>query len=256
MKPNNDRRDFLRKCALFSATGLASSYTTLGALSGPVLAATRPTGYRAMVCIYLEGGNDGNILLNNSDDHFQAYQSQRGNRALAREDLLTIQSGTEQYGLHPAMTEVRDLYQQKKVAFIANVGSLKEPTTVQSYIARSVKLPPKLFSHISQKDFIRSGLPFEGEQRTGWAGRIADLYNDTWTAQVPMNMSTADTSNVWQQGLQTNPYGFGGVVHVVFGYQQGVGLEGRRRAAIEQLYGHDYQHPLINTFGNINSMYP
>lgn len=248
MNHKNSRRDFLRRCAIYSATGVASSYTTLGALSSPVLAATRPTSYRAMVCIYLVGGNDCNILVNDDNNHFEAYLDQRGDRALARNVTLKVNSGADRYGIHPAMPEVRDLYNDSKVAFLANVGSLKQPTSVASYVARRAKLPPKLFSHITQKDFIRSGLPFEGEQRSGWAGRIADLYNDTWSAKIPFNLSTSVTNNVWQQGQQTSPYGFGGVVHIVNGYQNTVPIQRERRQALESSYSQDYDNPLLNEF--------
>ncbi len=249
MTDQRSRRNFLRNCALFGATGVASSYTTLGVLSSSALAATRPEGYRAMVCLYLSGGNDCNILVEDSDDYYDAYLEQRGNRALDRDAVLKIDSGTDKYGIHPSMGEVRDLYNAGNLAFIANVGSLKEPTTTQNYIDRSVELPPKLFSHITQKHFIRSGLPFEGETRTGWAGRIGDLYNDTWTAQVPFNMSVSSTSNVWQEGAITSPYGFGGVVHIVPGYQSTVPIQRERRAAIESAYSHDYGNVLLNEFG-------
>ncbi|GAA6139320.1 DUF1501 domain-containing protein [Arenicella sp. 4NH20-0111] len=248
MQQNQSRREFLRRCTTLGVLGVASSYTTLGALSAPVLAASRPNGYRAMVCIYLVGGNDCNILIKDEDDHFDAYQDQRGDRGLDRNTLLKVDSGAEKYGIHPAMEEVKDLYNDGKVAFLANVGSLKQPTNVASYVARTANLPPKLFSHITQKDFIRAGLPFEGEQRSGWAGRIADLYNDTWSAQIPFNLSTSITNNVWQQGQDTNPYGFGGVVHIVNGYQNLVPVQNERRMAIESSYSHQYDNPLLKEF--------
>ncbi len=252
MNNNRTRREFLKQCALYGALGTTSSFTSLGTLSSTVLAATRPVGYRAMVCVYLEGGNDCNMLVKDTDEDYAAYLEQRGSRALNRDDILKIESGNDNYGIHPAMTGAKQLYDQNKLSFIANVGALKEPTTAASYQARSVDLPPKLFSHITQKNFIRSGLPFEGERRTGWAGRIADRYDDdnSWTAQIPMNLSASGTTNVWQEGTKTKPFGYGGRILPIFGYRDDVASQRKRREALLALYDHDYNNIFLNEYGN------
>ncbi len=203
-----NRRRFLTQCAAFSASGMAGSMAALSSLALPsaALAAnrTRPSEYRALVCLYLTGGNDMNMMV--PLDDYDNYKRVRGGVAIDRDQLLPITSGTgadtQQFGLHPSMEGAHELYNAKKLAFIANAGALLRPTTAQNF-NRAGQSPRQLFSHNSQKDFVRAGLPFDGRRVNGWAGRIADLYADT--ATVPLNL-TLGGNNLWQRGALTSSY--------------------------------------------------
>lgn len=260
MKNNSlSRRRFLAQCALYSATGAAGSLASLGALSLPAaaLAATpRPSQYRAMVCIYLTGGNDLNMMI--PLDDYDNYQRIRSGLAIKREDLLPISAGSgstsRSYGLHPSFTGAHELYQANKLAFVANTGALNVPTTVAKYTNRSVPLPPKLFAHNTQKEFVRAGLPFDGRRITGWAGRIADMFMaSSGSLATPLNLSlTGD--NIWQRGRSTTAYGLSGAsIPKLQGYNSnnsGVGGDERGTAlrAINEL---DTDHLFTREYGRI-----
>lgn len=257
-KFDKNRRNFLTRCALLSATGMASSLSSLGtmSLSGAALAmGSRPTAYRAMVCIYLTGGNDLNMMV--PLDDYDNYKSLRGRLAFDREDLLPITSGsgpsTKQFGLHPQFGSAQTLYQQKKLAFIANTGALLEPTTTQDYINRSVRLPPQLFSHNTQKEFVRAGQPYNGEPRNGWAGRIADMYSSLPDFNgVPLNLSMSGES-IWQRGANTVPYVLNGSsIKPLRFYDTGFGaLNGQRAEALRQINQLPQEHLFTREYGRI-----
>lgn len=207
-KHNMNRRDFLTNCALLSASGVAAPLASLSALtlSNAALAqsATRPTEYRAMVCVYLSGGNDLNMMV--PLDDYDNYQNVRGDLALDRGDLLPITSGSgasaQSFGLHPSCTGLQELYNSKKLAFVANTGAILQPATVANYRQAGVA-PAQLFSHNSQKTFVNAGIPFDGRPINGWAGRIADLYAQT--SATPLNLTLGGT-NLWQRGALTSSY--------------------------------------------------
>ena len=255
MKNNSlSRRRFLAQCAMFSATGAASSLASLGALSLPaaaVAARARPSQYRAMVCIYLTGGNDLNMMV--PLDDYNNYKSVRGNLALKQSDLLPITSGSgpnsRSYGLHPSFSGAHELYQSNKLAFIANTGAINVPTTAADFTNKTVPLPPKLFAHNTQKDFVRAGLPFDGRRITGWAGRIADLY----MGATPLNLSLAG-DNIWQRGSSTTAYGLSGAsIPKLQGYSSvnsGPGGD-ERGAALRAMNELDTDHLLTREYGRI-----
>ena len=114
------------------------------------------TDYRALVCVFLFGGNDSfNMLVPRSAAEHNAYLASRQNLAIAQAELLPIaplNPDGAQYGVHPSMPGVRDLFEQGSAAFVANVGPLLAPTTKAQYQAKSVPLPPQLFSHNDQQD--------------------------------------------------------------------------------------------------------
>eukprot|EP01031_Cornospumella_fuschlensis_P008090 gene8090-9984_t len=147
-----------------AATGL------LGGLALPRLA-TAADDYRALVVIALNGGNDGNNCLVPTDGAYTDYQSSRANLALPKSSLLAL-NGTaagHSFGVHPALAEMQALYNQRRLAFISNVGPLIEPATGAQVLANSVKLPPFLMSH-SDQTAIAQGWTVS-EDMSGWAGR-------------------------------------------------------------------------------------
>ncbi len=203
-----NRRDFLRTsgaAALFAATpGLAYSQVVGGGANF--------TDYRALVCVFLFGGNDSyNMLVPNTSAEYAAYATSRQNLALLQEDLLPITPaslGTPDFGLHPSMGGIQGLFQSGEAAFVTNVGPLVEPTTLDQYFQKSVTLPPQLFSHNDQQDqwtSLRGNVP----SKTGWAGRMADLIRDGVAGQQMATNASLFGSNLFQSADETVAYVMG-----------------------------------------------
>jgi uncharacterized protein (DUF1501 family) len=203
-----NRRDFLKTsgaAALFAATpGLA--YSQVVGSSGPF------TDYKALVCVFLFGGNDSyNMLVPNTTAEYNAYATSRQNLALLQGDLLPIvpaSSAGADFGLHPAMGGIQGLFADGKAAFVTNVGPLVEPTTKDQYFNKSVTLPPQLFSHNDQQDqwaSLRGNVP----SKTGWAGRMADLIRDGVAGQQMATNASLFGSNLFQSADETVAYVMG-----------------------------------------------
>ena len=156
MKINNplSRRSFMKRCAALNALGYAGGLSALGGLSMTSQMAqaqtTRPSGYKAIVCIYLTGGNDLNMLIPTDDDQYTRYQTVRRGVAIPKDDFLSIDSDGDSFGLHPNCGAMKSLYDDGNLAFIANTGSLLEPTTVEQFSNKSVQLPPSIGNHLVQ----------------------------------------------------------------------------------------------------------
>lgn len=169
MKNNNTRRDFFR-------TALAGgALAKIGAMNGYAQGAT---DYKALVCVFLLGGNDGNnVIVPQQQAAYNAYKSIRLGLALPDNSAkllpVTDASSGLPYALSDGLAGVHPLWAQNKLAVVANVGMLVKPTTRAQYLANSVPLPTNLFSHSDQTSQMQSGVPSTGGG-TGWAGRIAD----------------------------------------------------------------------------------
>ncbi|MDQ6881234.1 MAG: DUF1501 domain-containing protein [Pseudomonadota bacterium] len=175
------RRAFLkRSTALSMAAGAAPWALSLAAM-GEAAAATA-TDYKALVCVFLYGGNDyANTLVPYDAASYSAYQSFRSNIAIDRAALggtvlnpAAQLAGGRQYALAPGLAPLLPIFDAGNMAVVLNVGTLIQPTTKAQYSAGSVPLPPKLFSHNDQQSFWQSSSP-EGAA-SGWGGRLGDLF--------------------------------------------------------------------------------
>lgn len=199
------RRDILRLTCC-SAAGAAM----LGGLSkfGLVSAfAQGTTDYKALVCIFLFGGNDGNNMVVPIDSRYAGYQSVRGPLALPQGQLLPLQSGGQAiYGLHPGMPELQGYFNnQKNLAILANVGTLVQPTTQAMY--KSYKnLPRNLFSHSDQQDQWQSA-QLTGVPLSGWAGKVADSLQSAYNsaAKFPPILSVSGNA-IFCTGINSQPF--------------------------------------------------
>lgn len=203
-----NRRIFLRRS--IAAATLAS---TPGLAFSQVVGAAAPfDDYRALVCIFLHGGNDSfNMLVPRSNAEYGVYAASRQNLAIAQAELLPIDPRTAdgaQYGLHPAMAGLQALFEAGQLAFVANVGPLIEPTSKEQYLNKSVLLPPQLFSHNDQQDQWNS-LKGRRSSATGWAGRIADVIRDRVAGQRMATNASLSGTNLFQTGAETFPYVMG-----------------------------------------------
>jgi len=212
MQPKVSRRDFLQM-----GTGSLVSAGLLSSMTGfqSALAATTDTqGYKALVCLFLVGGNDAlNWLIPLSNTGYTAYSQARSNIALAQAAPLSL-NGTASdgytYGIHPGCSELRDLFNAtgSNLAFVNNVGTLIKPTTKSDIQNGLAALPPQLFSHIDQQIQWMTSIP-NSQERFGWAGRIADLYaSNGYNPKLAMNINIGGV-NYWQAGSNSVPYVLG-----------------------------------------------
>jgi uncharacterized protein (DUF1501 family) len=196
------RRDWIR-IGVASAGSLALK--PFGLL--PALAQTGPD-YRALVVIFLFGGNDSNnTVLPMDDATYKAYTAARGSLALSGAALtapVTDTSGAP-YAFHAKLTELADLFAARNLAVVANVGSLVQPLTRAQYQAQNTPVPLNLFSHSDQQLQWQTSVA-QGHSATGWAGRAADYiaaqkFNST---DFPTFISMAGNS-LEGTGTQTQP---------------------------------------------------
>ncbi|MEO8137735.1 MAG: DUF1501 domain-containing protein [Betaproteobacteria bacterium] len=164
------RRKLLK---LFAATGLLAAVER-----NTALAQTAPD-YKALVCIYLQGGNDGeNTLIRYDAAGYQKYAAIRAAASginIPQGQLHPIQprSIATPFGFHPACAPLQALFQQNKLAVVSNMGMLVRPSTKTGLETQGAARPANLFSHNDQEQELQSG-DGTGFTRVGWGGRIAD----------------------------------------------------------------------------------
>ena len=197
------RRDFLRTsaCAL-GGMALASSLESFGIVHA--LTPQAATDYKAMVCVFLNGGNDGNNMFV-SLDQYTSYANARSTAqlAIAQASLLPVSpvSGGS-YGFHPNMPEMQNLFNQGKLAVLCNNGPLVEPLTRTTYQNGTGKKPLQLFSHSDQVGLYQTAIANSVSQ-TGWGGRLADrTLGLNGSATFPNNVSIAGI-NLLLTGVDT-----------------------------------------------------
>ncbi|HZY19094.1 MAG TPA: DUF1501 domain-containing protein [Ramlibacter sp.] len=175
------RRAFLRRGAALSIAGAAGPWALSLAAMGEAAAQTA-TDYKALVCVFLYGGNDyANTVVAYDQASHDAYRALRPSVALDRAALAptllnpaTPLPGGRQYALAPGLAPLLPVFDAGRMAVLLNIGTLVTPTTKAQYQARSVPLPPKLFSHNDQQSYWQASSP-EGA-RSGWGGRLGDLF--------------------------------------------------------------------------------
>jgi len=214
--PDLSRRRFLGSCcSAVGATGMLSALAqlrVLGALAQPgngPRTARAEGDYKALVCLFLAGGNDANNVIIPADPAgYAAYATARTALALPANTALPLVTPTPDgraWALHPSMNGVHQLFGSGKAALLANVGTLLYPTTKAQYAARTVPLPPQLFSHNDQQVEWQSSLADRAFQ-TGWGGRLADLMNAFNTnASISMSISL-NGRNSFQVGRNVSQY--------------------------------------------------
>ena len=204
------RREFLKRSSALSLAGAAAPWALNLAAIGEAAALTA-TDYKALVCVFLYGGNDyADTLVPYDAANYNAYQTIRTTIARAR-DTLTATALTpavalpdaRQMALAPELALLKPIFDAGKMGVVLNIGTLIQPTTLAQYNAKSVPLPPKLFSHNDQQSVWQSSLP-EGAT-SGWGGRMGDLFlssngNATFTC---VNVSG---NAVFMSGKEANQY--------------------------------------------------
>jgi uncharacterized protein (DUF1501 family) len=183
-----NRRSFIKYASL-AAAGNAAGLRPFGLLNS---FAQSTTDYKALVCVFLYGGNDANNTLIQFDTKGYAnYATVRGPLAIPQAQLLQLGGAGSNFALNPNLPDIQTLFNNKNAALVANVGTLMEPTTRAQYLAGAV-VPTNLFSHTDQQ-LEWQNAAMSSETPTGWAGRIADAITPQYNpgGKIPMITSVA-----------------------------------------------------------------
>jgi len=213
------RREFLRRASLMSAAGSVGAPFALNLFAMNVAAASTLTSdYKALVCLFLAGGNDhNNTVIATDTPSWNGYLAARNigggaTIALPQANLLPINPltpkvdsvGTRAFALHPSMAEIQSLFNSGRAAVIANVGSLIMPITDKiDYRNNSYKRPINLFSHSDQTTQWHSTDP--AKKIYGWGGRMADQIKSS-NAKQNFTCISSSGNTVFLAGETINQY--------------------------------------------------
>lgn len=259
-----NRRDFLRHslCASVSSAAFGSLYSKMALAQAAAQPGRRLLGaeYRALVCLYLYGGNDCFNMVIPRDAGYSVYAATRSTLAIPQAQLLPLNptlppTGGGLYGLHPSMTGAQQMFNAGNAAIVANVGPLVRPVNKASYQLPGTPLPAQLFSHSDQS--VQWQTPrADPASRIGWGGRLADIFAATNTNQVlSMNVSL-DGDNVFQAGNSVSPYfmSSAGVDQIDLINTDGTNCNGpnswnqRRCQSFNALMNQSYAHPFERAY--------
>jgi len=202
------RRTFIRQaaCAALTTTGILNTIFDLRRLSAAPL---DTSDYKALICLFLFGGNDANnVIVPHDASGYASYAAARGILAIPQASLLplTMQNGDgRDFGFHPNLAELQALFNQGKLGLVSNVGTLVAPVTRAQYLAGGAAVPPQLFSHADQSVQWQTSVP-DVISKTGWGGRMADVLQSLNAgSKISLNISIAGT-NTFEVGNTVLPY--------------------------------------------------
>jgi len=230
------RRAFLRHLGALSTFGLASRLDLLSLVAAA--SAQQADDYKALVCVFMFGGNDGNNTLIPIDSagyaQYAAVRPSASGISLAQASLLPIQPvnvGTP-FGLHPELSELQTLFNQRNLAVLANVGTLVQPTTKAQYAA-GIR-PESLYSHADQQAQWQSSIS-DSASGTGWGGRVADNVSPLNAASGFPVLTSLDGTVLFTTGAKTAPLAIPVTGSFALAGYNGSAIANARLAAVQQL---------------------
>ena len=248
-----NRRDFLLRAGALSAGGLAARLAPISLLGlGSAAQAQAASDYKALVCVFLYGGVDGNNLVVPIDSatyaQYSAVRTVASGVNLTQAELLPIQpGGTGPYGLHPELSDVHPLFAAGKLAILANVGPLNQPTTKANYFATR---PDNLFSHSDQQNQWQSSVS-SGLSASGWGGRIADQVASQ-NAAFPVITSIAGTT-LFMAGHSTSPLALPSTGGLTLAGFNGGAAANARLAAMQSILAADRDNSYVKSAADITT---
>lgn len=257
------RRNFLRDavCSSLVCSSGAGMLTQFGLLNSALAAQTCSYGsasdYKALICIFLLGGNDSwNLLIPSDATRYNTYMTSRSGSApgmaIAQNTLLPLNvlgaAAGDTYGLHPSAPELASVFNNGNGAFVINVGTALQPTTKTQYLTPAYPVPPQLFSHADQQGQWQYGQPKQNGS-TGWGGLIADrLHVLNPGATVPMSISLGG-QNRFQTGESIQPYTISSSGPTALsGYSGSIGAA--KTTALQQMLAETYADPMSRTYAH------
>ena len=230
----NSRREFLRQMACVACSGGAAAMFPQLRMMSTALASTSAgstsalSGYKALVCVYLAGGNDAwNLLVPFDSSRYNVYSTSRsgvydaannpGGLGLVKPTTPTqiaaqkiidgndASSATNQYFLNPNVPELTSLFNSGNLAFVVNAGTLVKPITMSDYLGSSSNYPDQLFSHADQTNQWQQGYAVE-TSNLGWGGQCGDVLGGSNGNQELSSCISIAGANRFEVGLTTVPY--------------------------------------------------
>jgi len=245
------RRQFIRQaaCAALGTSALTCAIRDLRFMNAAV-AQSNIKDYKALVCIFLSGGNDSNnLIIPTIQSEYDSYASIRTPvLALPLSSVLPISplnSDGHEYGLHPACPELQTLFGEGKLAMMFNTGTLLYPITRAQYQSGALQKPPQLFSHSDQVSQWQTSIP-DRPPLTGWGGRCADLLAAV-QPNAPISLSvTLSGSNTFEVGNQVSQYSVstGGAISLA-------GVSGTRLTALTNVLGQVYPNLQAQAYAGV-----
>lgn len=243
---STNRRQFLARTTALTGAAMAGTFGRLGIQSAHAQAVT---DYKALVCLFQFGGADSNNMLPPDTDYAQyaLVRTPASQVALTQAEILKVtaaRQGGKSYGFHPNLALLKDLYDQKKLAVVANAGTLLAPITLADYKAGKNR-PPNLFSH-SDQQMLWQGLLPGSVVRSGWGGRLADkLVVKNAGQKIPTMVSVSGTQ-IFNSGHDTVPFVIPGSGGVLLSGQGTDAVSTARYNALKTLLGTGGGHQLFD----------
>jgi uncharacterized protein (DUF1501 family) len=245
------RREFIRQaaCAAVGTAAMTCAIRDLRFMNAAV-AQSNITDYKALVCIFLAGGNDSNnLIVPTITSEYNNYAAIRTPvLALPQSSLLPISPTNfdgHDYGLHPCCPQLQTLFGQGRLAILFNTGTLVYPITRAQYQSGSVAKPPQLFSHADQVTQWQTSVP-DQPPLTGWGGRCADLLNAVEpTAPISLSVTLAG-ANTFEVGNVVSQYSVStsGAVSLQ-------GVSGARLQALTNILGLPYPNLQSSAYAGV-----
>ena len=251
------RRDFLRRaaCAAVGTAAMTSAIRDLRFMNAAV-AQSNITDYKALVCIFLAGGNDSNnMIMPTATSEYNNYMTIRTPvLAIPQNTLLPLKQsdGVTDYmdpaghtfGLHPACPELQQLFRDGKLAVLMNAGTLVMPITRAQYQSGGQR-PPQLFSHADQVTQWQTSVP-DQPALTGWGGRCADLLNSVNpNAGISLSVSLAG-ANTFEVGNIVSQYAVSTSGAISLN-----GVSGTRLATLTNILGLPYSNLQAQAYASV-----
>jgi uncharacterized protein (DUF1501 family) len=252
-KPSSvlSRREFVRQaaCAAVGTAAISFAIRDLRFMNAAV-AQSNINDYKALVCIFLAGGNDSNNLI------IPTITSEYNNYAAIRTPVLAIPQGSvlpisplvgdgHGYGFHPCCSQLQNLFGQGRLAILFNTGTLIYPLTKAIYTSTPSKRPPQLFSHADQVTQWQTSVP-DQPALTGWGGRCADLL-DAVQPGAPVSLSvTLAGANTFEVGNAVSQYSVStsGAISLS-------GVTGTRLQALTNILGLSYPNRQAQAYAGV-----
>lgn len=238
----------MKRRTFLAHAGALAGGAALGQLGLLAAKAAPATDYKALVCVFLYGGNDANNMIVPLDTAGYAnYAATRSYLALPQAQLLPLAVGSAAplLGLHPALPGLQSLWTAGNMAIVANVGTLVQPLTKTQYLSTSTIKPESLFSHIDQQHQWQASISSTSSSNSGWGGRLTDqLASLNVNSTVPPMISTGG-NNLFVTGAASQA--------LVIPTSGSFGLNGfsssatdtARLAALQQLLNVDQSYNLV-----------
>jgi uncharacterized protein (DUF1501 family) len=246
-----DRREFIRQaaCAAVGTAAMSCAIRDLRFMNAAV-AQSNISDYKALVCIFLAGGNDSNnLVIPTATSEYNNYATIRTPvLAIPQSSLLPISplvSDGHGYGLHPCCSQLQSLFGQGRLAILFNTGTLVYPLTKALYNSTPSKRPPQLFSHADQVTQWQTSVP-DQPALTGWGGRCADLLNAVQPG-APVSLSvTLAGANTFEVGKAVSQYSVSTSGAVAL-----QGVSGTRLQALTNILGLPYPNLQASAYAGV-----